>query len=106
MTFRKTDRRARPGEREGGWNMCRGTLGTVAEARRVRGNVMVHALFLLVSLIGLLASPVAAATPIPADPWPRQVAIPGATVLVYQPQVSSWVGNTLDFRAAVAIKPT
>src|SRR5215831_634247 len=42
---------------------------------------------------------------IPADPWPRDLSIPGAAVLVYQPQVNSWKDNQIDFRAAVAIKP-
>ena len=42
---------------------------------------------------------------IPADPWPRQVNLSNATVLMYQPQVSSWVGNRIEFRAALAIHP-
>ena len=41
----------------------------------------------------------------PADPWPRVVELANGQVLVYQPQVNSWVGNQLDFRAALAIKP-
>jgi hypothetical protein len=50
----------------------------------------------------------AAAKPatLPADPWPRDLSIPGAAVLVYQPQINKWEGNQIDFRAAVAIKPT
>jgi hypothetical protein len=40
------------------------------------------------------------------DPWPRDVSVPGAAVLVYQPQVNRWAGNQLDFRAALAIKPS
>ena len=54
-------------------------------------------------------SPTANASPstaLPADPWPRDLSITGAAVLVYQPQVNKWDGNQLDFRAAVAIKPT
>lgn len=39
-----------------------------------------------------------------ADPWPRQIACPGATMKVYQPQLDSWSGNTLDAYAAVAVK--
>ena len=39
-------------------------------------------------------------------PWPRDVSLPNAAVLVYQPQVNSWVGNQIDLRAALAIKPT
>ena len=42
----------------------------------------------------------------PADPWPRQFKSGNATILVYQPQVESWIGNTLTFRSAVAIRKT
>ncbi len=31
--------------------------------------------------------------------------LPGAVVLVYQPQINSWTDNKLDFRSALAIKP-
>ena len=41
-----------------------------------------------------------------ADPWPREVKVPSATLLVYQPQVESWTGNMLSFRSAVAVRPT
>ncbi len=51
------------------------------------------------------ASPPAAASRLPADPWPRKVDLSNASVLVYQPQINSWDGNRLDFRAAVAIQP-
>ena len=40
----------------------------------------------------------------PPDPWPRGVDLGDAQVLVYQPQVNSWIDNHLDFRAALAIK--
>ena len=43
---------------------------------------------------------------VPADPWPRQVKVTNATLVVYQPQVESWEGNTLKFRSAVAVRPT
>ncbi|HMO46062.1 MAG TPA: carbohydrate-binding family V/XII [Rubrivivax sp.] len=46
-----------------------------------------------------------AAAELPADAWPRDVSIANAAVLMYQPQVNSWVGNRIDFRAALAIKP-
>jgi len=42
--------------------------------------------------------------PTPADPWPRQFKSGNATILVYQPQVDSWVGNTLTFRSAIAVR--
>ena len=51
------------------------------------------------------ASPPAAASRLPADPWPRKVDLSNASVLMYQPQVNSWDGNRIDFRAAVAIQP-
>src|SRR5262245_13151747 len=46
-----------------------------------------------------------AATPGPTDPWPRQLKLPTATALVYQPQIDSWQANVLAFRAVVAITP-
>ena len=53
------------------------------------------------------ASPSAApAAQLPADPWPRVVDLTNGQVLVYQPQVNKWDGNRIDFRAALAIKPT
>jgi hypothetical protein len=41
----------------------------------------------------------------PADPWPREITISDAVVLIYQPQVNSWVGNVVSFRVALALKP-
>ena len=46
-----------------------------------------------------------ATTTIPPDPWPRVIDLSNGQVLVYQPQINSWNGNQLDFRAALAIKP-
>ena len=40
------------------------------------------------------------------DPWPRVVDLSNGQVLVYQPQISKWADNQLEFRAALAIKPT
>jgi hypothetical protein len=60
-------------------------------------------------IVPALAQPRASAPPaagVPADPWPRQVKVANATLLVYQPQVESWEGNTLKFRSAVAVRPT
>ncbi|MBK7675495.1 MAG: carbohydrate-binding family V/XII [Candidatus Accumulibacter sp.] len=47
-----------------------------------------------------------APTPTIRDPWPRRVAMTKGTALVYLPQVESWRGNTLDFRAAVSVRNT
>jgi len=44
-------------------------------------------------------------TPVPTDPWPRPVKLDKAEGLVYQPQVNTWQGNVLDFRAAIAVRP-
>ena len=35
------------------------------------------------------------------DPWPRPVKLPDASLLIYQPQLESWRGNSASFRAAV-----
>ena len=51
------------------------------------------------------ASAPAASSALPADPWPRQVNLTNGTALMYQPQVQSWVGNRIEFRAALAIHP-
>lgn len=51
-------------------------------------------------------SDAAAAAALPRDPWPRDVSISNAALLIYQPQVNSWVDNKLSFRSAMAIKPT
>jgi hypothetical protein len=46
----------------------------------------------------------ALAAPTPA-PWPREVKLSNAVILIYQPQVNSWTDNKLDFRCALAILP-
>ena len=51
------------------------------------------------------AASAAPAAKLPADPWPRDVSLSNAAVLVYQPQVSKWTDNQIEFRSAVAIKP-
>jgi hypothetical protein len=70
-----------------------------------------HNRFLSLVLVGVLSVPAGAlaqgnpvGTP-PPDPWPRGVDLGDASVLVYQPQVTSWTDNQLNFRAALAIKP-
>jgi len=40
----------------------------------------------------------------PPDPWPRVVDLAAGQVLVYQPQINTWVDNQLAFRAAMAYK--
>ncbi|HTO08742.1 MAG TPA: hypothetical protein VMR86_16970 [Myxococcota bacterium] len=52
-----------------------------------------------------LESPSAAAPqPASADPWPRQLPFGDGSLVVYQPQVESWQGNQIQFRAAVAFR--
>ena len=55
---------------------------------------------------GAVTEAPAAGAPVPPDPdpWPRQLQLSDATLTVYQPQVESWQGNQLSFRAAVAAK--
>jgi len=55
---------------------------------------------------GTVAAPPGSVTPAPPapDPWPRQVQLSHAVLTVYQPQVDSWQGNQLAFRAVVAVK--
>ena len=42
----------------------------------------------------------------PVDPWPRDVTLPNADALIYQPQIDSWKGNALNWRVAVALRPS
>ena len=58
----------------------------------------------LAALAALGLSSAARGAQAPADPWPRQFKSGNATILVYQPQVESWVGNTLTFRSAIAVR--
>ena len=58
------------------------------------------------SIAGVALAQAPAAASLPADPWPRDISMSNAAVLVYQPQVNSWTGNQIDFRVAMAIKPT
>jgi hypothetical protein len=55
---------------------------------------------------GAVTEAPAARAPVPPDPdpWPRPIQLSNATLTLYQPQVESWQGNQLDFRAAVAAK--
>ena len=61
----------------------------------------------LVGAVGLALSALgASAAPAPSlDPWPRTISASDVTLVVYQPQVESWTGNHLAFRAAVGATP-
>ncbi len=76
-------------------------------------NFLASAAFAAVALLGISAvavaqsaAPASTSPALPADPWPRDVSISNAALLIYQPQVNSWVDNKIDFRAAMAIKPS
>ena len=72
---------------------------------RFRSVVAMHVAALL-GLFLLALQQSTAAVPTNPDPWPRQMQITGGTLTVYQPQVDSWDGGFLKFRAAVAVKPS
>ncbi|MGD0885189.1 MAG: autotransporter [Thermodesulfovibrionales bacterium] len=44
------------------------------------------------------------ATPV-TDTWPREFKLSKATLLVYQPQIDTWEGDILNFRAVLGVKP-
>ena len=73
---------------------------------RVLTSSVLAALLTLALPLGVHAQGTATSqSPIPADPWPRVIDLANGQVLVYQPQINSWTGNQLDFRAALALKP-
>jgi hypothetical protein len=65
-----------------------------------------------VALLGITLLPLAdrrdalAAAATNPDPWPRHMQINGGSLTVYQPQVDSWDGGFLKFRAAVSVTPS
>lgn len=78
----------------------------------MKARILVHLAVFLVALLGTSLPPLVpwrdapAATPTNPDPWPRTVSITGGKLTVYQPQVDSWDGGFLKFRAAVSVKPS
>ncbi len=68
-------------------------------------SATVSVLPLAVSAQAAPPAPPPKASQLPANAWPRQVNLTNATVLMYQPQVSSWSGNRIEFRSALAIHP-
>ena len=75
----------------------------------MRYQTQLAALCLSVAVVVAPAAVFALSSPVgtpPPDPWPRGVDLGDAQVLVYQPQVNSWTDNHLDFRAALAIRPS
>ena len=73
---------------------------------RILTSITLTALLALALPLGVHAQGTAPSqSAIPADPWPRVIDLANGQVLVYQPQINSWIGNQLDFRAALALKP-
>ncbi len=72
--------------------------------RRLFVLFMVFAIALAVTS-GAFAQPdTSGATPV-NDQWPREFKLKKATLLLYQPQINSWEGNILNFRAVVGVTP-
>ena len=72
-------------------------------------NAFISAMLAGVAYLGahaLTFGQTAASAALPADAWPRDISLSNAAVLVYQPQVAKWDGNQIEFRTALAIKPT
>jgi hypothetical protein len=64
------------------------------------------ALFLTAQSSPALAQqPSAGAPPPPADGWPRTSKTPEGTFTVYPPQLESWEGDAIEFRAAASVQP-
>jgi len=77
----------------------------------MRFHCTLRAALLALALVGLPAiaadpAPLSAKAQPPVAPWPRAINLSSAAVLVYQPQVERWADSQIDFRAAMAIKPT
>jgi hypothetical protein len=75
----------------------------------MRPQAFFASLVMIVNVLCICASALAQGNPaskLPPDPWPRVVDLANAQVLVYQPQINKWSDNQLEFRAALAIKPT
>ena len=79
------------------------SLNSPAAARRAgaRWRALLPACVALVIAAALAWSGIAlaqsTATPAPTDPWPRQMKLPIATALVYQPQVDCWQATSWPF---------
>jgi hypothetical protein len=73
-------------------------------SRKILAIVVVVVVSALGWAQGLMAQ-TAPAQARPADPWPRELKLSKGTVVVYQPQIDSWKGDRLDFRAVLAVTP-
>ena len=71
--------------------------------KHTHGIVMLG--FVLALNLALAAAPAKTVPATDLTTWPREVKLTNAAILIYQPQVNSWVDNRIDLRAALAIKP-
>ena len=69
--------------------------------RRLSGRLRLPLLAAVCGVVGLVAAQSRAQRIGLPDPWPRQIKLPDASLLIYQPQLESWRGNSASFRAAV-----
>ena len=63
----------------------------------MKANSLLAVLFVALSLSSALSAT--------SDGWPRTFTNSGASITVYQPQVTAWTGNTLTARMAVSVTP-
>lgn len=54
----------------------------------------------------LWATPIAAREDAAGGDWPREIQVGEAVITLYQPQLDSWEGNTVECRAAVSVEMT
>jgi hypothetical protein len=67
---------------------------------RIGGRKMFRALLAITALLALFA-----ATGLAQDNWPAQIDAEKARIVIYQPQIESFDGITLEARAAVSVTP-
>ena len=79
----------------------RSLTGALVEPRTRRIGVAAAAIL----LIGAAAAVVFAFTQEGPDGWPREISVPEAEIVVYQPQPDSMAGDRVRARAAVAVTP-
>ncbi len=70
----------------------------------VAGSILVVALLAPVAWTHAQA-PMAPATPVSSDPWPKTLDQGGLTYTIFQPQLDSWDGYDLEAHAAISVLP-
>lgn len=69
-------------------------------------NAAARAAVAVALAVGMLVTTSAPAQDAGGWDWPRVIQSGDATVTMYQPQLDSWDGDTVEARAAVSVKPT